>query len=623
MTSVLALYRNHDALMNMSSNQQPTLILRRLSVDEYVLPKIHTKKIKRVNSERKPFSVNPFPKLGTGHGVYVFENQYFRYEGEWVKGKKHGFGKLLLKDGTYYEGQFNQGEITGTGFKFFSETKCKYKGQFLKGEMHGRGIMEFPDSSEYEGNFVHNRKNGYGVMRTPLTQYDGGYQGNMRHGEGRMVYAPMRYDKTSNGDRYEGYWVADKRHGPGVLHCADGSIFDGNFDNDEFHGHGLYRHISGVIYDGMWLKGFPAKMASKLHIVVENTPMVIRQGTPFTITVQCLNDENDVVGDEGREIQITAGFKYYQPSKGSALFDMIEDVEDKPIDTPFGYQVVHYPLTNQEQENDGPSEEDEEQELSQSQTQLDLKEDEDENQNNKEEEIKEGEDGEKLAENEKQDDEKEDGVDNSGGGVEEPDEIPNNTTTETESVPLPPPVPNCRSEEGVCVWNEVYLAPAPPMYRPFVAMEEAENDKKSSSRGKPAINKDDRRSSIVSEQRRQTIHDPGNIDRRGSVNKDSSPRRYSTGVVRHNTCSSISPVDKMRRQKEKALEEKYAKTGEYVLMVHDVTNPPFLGRTIEPAFLLLKLKRPEAKKRAKKEGKKWDTSQHIRRSMVATEGLED
>ncbi|XP_052061458.1 MORN repeat-containing protein 1-like isoform X4 [Mytilus californianus] len=597
MTSVLAHYSNHGALVKMSSNQQSTLKLRRLSVDEFVLPKIHTKKIKRVNSERKPFSVNPFPKLGTGHGVYVFENQYFRYEGEWVKGKKHGFGKLLLKDGTYYEGQFNQGEITGTGFKFFSETKCKYKGQFVKGEMHGRGIMEFPDSSEYEGNFVHNRKNGYGIMRTPLTQYDGGYQSNMRHGEGRMVYAPMRFDKTSNGDRYEGYWVADKRHGPGVLHCADGSIFDGNFDNDEFHGHGLYRHISGVIYDGMWLKGFPAKMASKLHIVVENTPMIIRQGTPFTITVQCLNEENEVVGDDGREIQITAGFKYYQPSKGSALFDMIEDVEDKPIDTPFGYQVVHYPLTNQEQEQDGHSEEDdkdEEQELSQSQTQLDLKEDEDENQNNKEDETKEGEDGEKFTENEKQDEEKDDGVDTSGGGVEEVDENPNDTTLEKESIPLPPPVPNCRSEEGICVWNEVYLAPAPPMYRPFVAMEEAENDKKSTSKGKPAINK-------------------GNIDRRGSVYK---------GTVRYNTCS-INQVDKMRRQKEKALEEKYAKTGEYVLMVHDVTNPPFLGRTLDPAFLLLKLKRPEAKKRTKKEGKKWDTSQHIKRSMVATEELDD
>ncbi|XP_052061456.1 MORN repeat-containing protein 1-like isoform X2 [Mytilus californianus] len=610
MTSVLAHYSNHGALVKMSSNQQSTLKLRRLSVDEFVLPKIHTKKIKRVNSERKPFSVNPFPKLGTGHGVYVFENQYFRYEGEWVKGKKHGFGKLLLKDGTYYEGQFNQGEITGTGFKFFSETKCKYKGQFVKGEMHGRGIMEFPDSSEYEGNFVHNRKNGYGIMRTPLTQYDGGYQSNMRHGEGRMVYA--------NGDRYEGYWVADKRHGPGVLHCADGSIFDGNFDNDEFHGHGLYRHISGVIYDGMWLKGFPAKMASKLHIVVENTPMIIRQGTPFTITVQCLNEENEVVGDDGREIQITAGFKYYQPSKGSALFDMIEDVEDKPIDTPFGYQVVHYPLTNQEQEQDGHSEEDdkdEEQELSQSQTQLDLKEDEDENQNNKEDETKEGEDGEKFTENEKQDEEKDDGVDTSGGGVEEVDENPNDTTLEKESIPLPPPVPNCRSEEGICVWNEVYLAPAPPMYRPFVAMEEAENDKKSTSKGKPAINKDDRRSSIVPDQRRQTIHDPGNIDRRGSVYK---------GLHKVVAAAKIpSILDKMRRQKEKALEEKYAKTGEYVLMVHDVTNPPFLGRTLDPAFLLLKLKRPEAKKRTKKEGKKWDTSQHIKRSMVATEELDD
>jgi len=39
-------------------------------------------------------------------------------------------------------------------------------------------------------------------------------------------------------------------------------------------------------------------------------------------------------------------------------------------------------------------------------------------------------------------------------------------------------------------------------------------------------------------------------------------------------------------------------------MIHDVTNPPFLERTLEPAFLLLKLKRPEAKKKQVKEAKK-------------------
>lgn len=50
--------------------------------------------------------------------------------------------------------------------------------------------------------------------------------------------------------------------------------------------------------------------------------------------------------------------------------------------------------------------------------------------------------------------------------------------SEKESVPLPPPVPNQKTEEGVTIWEDIYLAPAPPMYRPFVAMEEAENDLK-------------------------------------------------------------------------------------------------------------------------------------------------
>ena len=27
---------------------------------------------------------------GTGNGVYYYENKYFRYEGEWKNGKKHG-----------------------------------------------------------------------------------------------------------------------------------------------------------------------------------------------------------------------------------------------------------------------------------------------------------------------------------------------------------------------------------------------------------------------------------------------------------------------------------------------------------------------------------------------------
>lgn len=512
---------------------------------QFVLPKIRKPNHQRIYSERKPYSINPFPKRASGHGIYVFENKFFRYEGQWEKGEKHGFGKLLLQDGTYYEGQFTHGEITGHGFKYFASTKCTYKGQFLRGEMHGKGVLQYPDGAQYDGTFLHNKKNGYGVMKTkePHQIYEGGFQGNLKHGSGYMIY--------SNGDRYEGHWEADKRHGHGILYFVDGSVYDGEFVMDEFSGRGIIRHISGVVYDGLWLNGFPAKMSSKLHIVVESTPLVIRQGIPFQIRVECRNEEDEVVVDEGREIQITAGFRYYQPKKGSALFDMIEDVEDKPIDTPFGYQVVHYPLTNMVDQEDPSEDDDKDDELLGSQTQLDalkVSDEEDEAPLGKED-NKEGEN----TENEKHEDEKgaEEGVD-SGGGEEEPDEnsAPSNTI-EKESVPLPPPVPNQKTEGGVCVWNDIYLAPAPPMYRPFVAMVEAENENK----------------------------------------KNSKPNKFRA-------------VDKMKKQKEKSLEEKYARTGEYVLMVHDVTSPPFLNRTLEPAFLLLKLKRPEVKKKTTTEKKK-------------------
>lgn len=70
-------------------------------------------------------------------------------------------------------------------------------------------------------------------------------------------------------------------------------------------------------------------------------------------------------------------------------------------------------------------------------------------------------------------------------------------------------------------------------------------------------------------------------------------------------------------KKQKALEEKFAKLGEYILIVEDVTNPPFMNRRLEPDFLLMKLKQPP--KEFKRESKKWDTSSHIKTSMRVKE----
>ena len=65
-----------------------------------------------------------------------------------------------MKDGSYYEGEFSQGEINGYGYRFFSNNGCKYTGQFHNGELHGTGKMIYFDGSIYDGQWFRNRKHG-------------------------------------------------------------------------------------------------------------------------------------------------------------------------------------------------------------------------------------------------------------------------------------------------------------------------------------------------------------------------------------------------------------------------------------------------------------------------------
>ncbi|KAK3086141.1 hypothetical protein FSP39_014147, partial [Pinctada imbricata] len=136
----------------------------------------------------------------------------------------------------------------------------------------------------------------------------------------------------------------------------------GEFIGDQFHGRGLMKHISGIEYNGEWINGFPRKMSTKVVIVIEvpekkktkkkeaeipevkggeetekkPDKMIIRQGVGFKIKVECRNEKDELIEDQGRELRLSAGFRYYPPVKSddSALFDMIEDMEEKPIETP-------------------------------------------------------------------------------------------------------------------------------------------------------------------------------------------------------------------------------------------------------------------------------------------------
>jgi hypothetical protein len=86
----------------------------------------------------KPFYEGKVDRsLRNGYGKCTFKNGLFAYEGEWLDGKMHGRGKLVLGDAGMYEGDFRLNEITGTGLRQWPDGST-YSGEFLEGERHGQ-----------------------------------------------------------------------------------------------------------------------------------------------------------------------------------------------------------------------------------------------------------------------------------------------------------------------------------------------------------------------------------------------------------------------------------------------------------------------------------------------------
>ncbi|XP_023370937.1 MORN repeat-containing protein 1 [Otolemur garnettii] len=276
-----------------------------------------------------------------GYGVYVYPNSFFRYEGEWKGGKKHGHGKLLCKDGSYYEGEFVEGEIMGEGCRLWAWSGNTYTGQFVLGEPQGRGVMKYKAGGYYEGEVSHGMREGLGFLVDGDGQvYQGSFHDNRRHGRGQILFR--------NGDKYDGDWVRDQRQGHGVLCCADGSTYEGQWHSDVFSGLGSMAHCSGVRYHGLWINGHPAAQATRMVILGPDVMEVV-QGSPFTLSVQLQQDSGEVAKSEtGRVLQISAGVRHVQlPAYSEVSFFKVDnDNQETCIQTPFGFECVPYPLSS-------------------------------------------------------------------------------------------------------------------------------------------------------------------------------------------------------------------------------------------------------------------------------------
>lgn len=102
-----------------------------------------------------------------GHGVYTWKNGT-TYEGQWENGGFHGHGTMIESNGNTYVGDFQAGIKHGHGTYAFTNGN-QYEGEWTNGEMHGVGTYHYNDGLVYHGQFEHNMRHGQGT----LTDLDG------------------------------------------------------------------------------------------------------------------------------------------------------------------------------------------------------------------------------------------------------------------------------------------------------------------------------------------------------------------------------------------------------------------------------------------------------------------
>ncbi|XP_054955058.1 MORN repeat-containing protein 1 isoform X2 [Pan paniscus] len=435
-----------------------------------------------------------------GYGVYVYPNSFFRYEGEWKAGRKHGHGKLLFKDGSYYEGAFVDGEIMGEGRRHWAGSGDTFSGQFVLGEPQGYGVMEYKAGGCYEGEVSHGMREGHGFLVDRDGQvYQGSFHDNKRHGPGQMLF--------QNGDKYDGDWVRDRRQGHGVLRGADGSTYEGQWHSDVFSGLGSMAHCSGVTYYGLWINGHPAEQATRI-VILGPEVMEVAQGSPFSVNVQLLQDHGEIAKSEsGRVLQISAGVRYVQLSAYSEVnfFKVDRDNQETLIQTPFGFECIPYPVSSPAAGVPGPR-------AAKGGAEADVP-------------LPRGD------------------LELHLGALHGQEDTPGGLLARGHA-------PHCpgacqRVEQGCAEFTDVLLGPPPPGYHPFLFLD--------------------------------SLHKAGGRSRGGLHPRGTPP-------------TTQEPPGGSRPE-GRATEEQAAAAhlGEYVLMIHDLTTPPFLGRRLPPAFKHLRV----------------------------------
>lgn len=200
-----------------------------------------------------------------GSGKLFDDNEIVKYQGKFVKSKRHGPGILFLSNNTRIEGKFVDDElVSGKVYEKQEHPEnqpknpqkgktnkptdlLKYDGGFKNNQKHGNGTLLLKSGNKFIGDFFDNKRSGNGKLyrKNGEVCYSGTWKNDKQSGKGMI--------KFKTGHKYEGEVLDNKRQGQGVYYWNEHTFYTGNWENDERSGTGTLSRYGLVIFEGEWM----------------------------------------------------------------------------------------------------------------------------------------------------------------------------------------------------------------------------------------------------------------------------------------------------------------------------------------------------------------------------------
>lgn len=226
------------------------------------------------NERKQEYYSGKFDENERYTGFGELETPVFQYTGNFLNGKRNGFGTCFYKqEKLYYEGNFVNGNKEGEGIAYKENSKYSYKGSWKNNQKNGYGELITENGAKYSGYFVNDEIKGDGLrvnstgeilkgnwtnseilsgtdcsyIATNGTQYHGEIVDGKYEGAGRYV--------DSNGTVYEGSFCENQRTGFGQQLYPDGSVYTGYYFGNQRNKEGIFEFSNGYTYEGGFLNG--------------------------------------------------------------------------------------------------------------------------------------------------------------------------------------------------------------------------------------------------------------------------------------------------------------------------------------------------------------------------------